>query len=118
MEPYDPQATPAHSVLAKSAAIFAPPPAPNVAAIAGGETLRGTTAHFRVFFANSLASAGATLADGVLAMCEQDFAQLQGFFGGLTPGGLPFTVHIQPGSNGASHANCAATELFCDAFNG
>jgi hypothetical protein len=43
---------------------------------------------------------------------------LQGFFGGLNPGGLPFKVHIQPGSNGASHAGCAATDLFCDAFGG
>jgi len=27
-------------------------------------------------------------------------------------------VHIQPGSNGASHASCAATVLNCDAFTG
>lgn len=107
-----------HRVLTRSNAVSATPPAPNAPAIAGGETLRGSTTHFRVFFANSLGTVGATLADGVLAKCEQDFAQLQGFFGGLTPGGMPFTVHIQPGSNGASHASCSATDLFCDSFNG
>lgn len=108
----------AYKVLRKSQGTFDISPGPNVTSLAGGETLRGTTAHFQVFFANSLGNAGAMLADGVLAKCEQDFAQLQGFFGGLTPGGLPFKVHIQPGSNGASHAGCSATDLFCDAFNG
>lgn len=109
---------PASRVLKKSPGMFAISPAPVADVQIGGETLRGTTAHFQVFFANSLGNAGATLADGVLARCEQDFSQLQGFFGGLNPGGLPFKVHIQPGSNGASHAGCSATDLFCDAFGG
>jgi hypothetical protein len=107
---------PAYRVLKKSTGMFDITPAPDASVQAGPETLAGTTAHFQVFFANSLGTAGATLAAAVLAKCEQDFAQLQGFFGGLTPGGLPFKVHIQPGSNGASHAGCSATDLFCDAF--
>ena len=105
-------------VLTRSASAFIPASSPDLGALGAGETLRGTTQHFKVLFTNSLGSAGAALADGVLAKCEQDFAQLQGFFGGLTPGGLPFTVHIEPGSNGAHHASCAATDLYCDAFNG
>ena len=110
--------TQAQRVLAKSSATFASAPAPAALASLGGETLQGSTAHFKVFSANSLGSNGANLAAGVLARCEQDFGQLQAFFGGITPPGLPFVVHIQPGSSGASHANCSSTELFCDAFNG
>jgi hypothetical protein len=98
----------------------AAPVADMVAAVAaaGPETQGGKTQHFEVFFANSLGANGPALADAVLARCEQDYAALQGFFGGITPGGLPFQVHIQPGTNGASHASCTATGLFCDAFTG
>lgn len=85
---------------------------------ASAETQRGSTAHFTVFYADDLGTDGPVLADAVLSRCEQDYASLQGFFGGITPAGLPFEVHIQPGSNGASHATCAATALTCDAFTG
>jgi hypothetical protein len=105
-------------VLSKSSKVFAEPHEPNAVALNMGETLQGSTTHFKVFYASSLGVTGATLANGVLAKCEQDFTQLQGFFGGLVPGGLPFTIHIQPGSNGASHASCSATDLYCDSFQG
>jgi len=88
------------------------------AAAGSTETQRGSTAHFTVFYAGDLGADGPVLADAVLSRCEQDYASLQGFFGGITPAGLPFEVHIQPGSNGASHAGCAATALTCDAFSG
>src|SRR5437867_4144319 len=74
----------------------------------------GRTTHFTVSYAQSLGQTGQNLADAVLATCEDDYAHLQSWFNGLTPSGLPFLVRIQPGSNGASHASCNATELFCD----
>ena len=70
-----------------------------------------------VSYDTSLGGNGPTLANAVLANCERDYTSLQGWFGGITPAGLPFQVHIQPGANGASHATCAATGLNCDAFN-
>lgn len=85
---------------------------------AASETQRGSTDHFVVYYADSLGTNGPTLADAVLANCEQEFASLQNLFGGVTPGGLPFTVHIVPGFFGASHPGCAATDMQCAAFSG
>jgi len=85
---------------------------------AGLTTHRGSTAHFVVNYDNSLGPNGPTLADAVLATCEQDYAQLQGYFGNINLSSLPFVVNIVPGSGGASHANCAATTMSCDAFSG
>src|SRR5215467_8501908 len=87
------------------------------AAPLGPYTLRGKTDHFNVYYDNSLGSNGQALADAVLARCEPDFAQLQALFG-VTPGGLPFNVYIDPGTFGAYHASCAATELHLAAFGG
>jgi hypothetical protein len=81
-------------------------------------TQRGQTAHFIVSYAQSLGGNGPTLADAVLATCEADYNRLQGWFGNINIGSLPFNVYIKPGANGASHASCPATGLFCDAFNG
>jgi len=82
----------------------------------GPYTKRGSTANFDVYYDNSLGTNGQNLADAVLAKCEQDFAQLQAWFGGVAAG--RFSVYIDPGSFGAYHANCAATELHCAAFSG
>ena len=79
---------------------------------------QGSTAHFHVYYDDSLGANGPTLAQAVLNTAEQDYTALQGWFGGITPGGLPFVVNIVPGSGGASHADCAATTLSCDAFDG
>ncbi|HET9402276.1 MAG TPA: hypothetical protein VFO34_15135 [Candidatus Acidoferrales bacterium] len=76
------------------------------------------TPHFIITYDQSLGQVGQNLCDAVLANCERDFATLQDWFGGITPGNLPFTIRIQAGSNGASHAGCSATELFCDDFGG
>ena len=81
-------------------------------------TQRGTTAHFVVSYAQSLGAESPTLADAVLATCEADYTRLQEWFGNITIGNLPFYVYIRPGANGASHADCSATGLYCDAFNG
>jgi uncharacterized protein YjdB len=92
--------------------------APGARADAGLDTRRGNTTHFTVFYDNSLGTNGQALADAVLATCETDFAKLQSYFGGITPGGLPFNIHIVPGSSGASHGGCSDTTLTCDAFTG
>ncbi len=76
------------------------------------------TPHYNITFDQTLGQNGENMADAVAANCERDYANLQYLFGGITPGNLPFTIRIQPGSSGASHAGCAATELFCDDFNG
>jgi hypothetical protein len=78
----------------------------------------GSTAHFEVYHDGGLGDNGKTLGAAVLQTCEDDYAALQGWFGGITPGSLPFVVNIVPGSGGASHATCSATTLTCDAFSG
>lgn len=100
----------AHSAAAPQAA----------AAAVADETYiqRGATANFVVSYAASLGDNGPTLADAVLATCEADYARLQDWFGNVPIAGLPFNVFIKPGSGGASHATCADTGLFCDAFTG
>jgi hypothetical protein len=81
-------------------------------------TRRGSTTHFVVYFAQSLGANGPTLADAVLASCEADYNRLQEWFGNINISNLPCNVRIRPGANGASHASCSATDLYCDAFNG
>ena len=92
------------------------PPAGPVAL--GPYTQRGTTANFNVHYDNSLGANGQNLADAVLVRCELDYTQLQAWFGGATPGALPFNVYIDPGTFGAYHASCAATDLHLSAFGG
>jgi hypothetical protein len=82
----------------------------------GPYTQRGTTANFTVYYDNSLGTQGQNMADAVLANCEWDLFKLRGWFGEVAAG--PFTVYIDPGSFGAYHANCAATELHLAAFAG
>ena len=82
----------------------------------GPYTQRGSTANFTVYYDNSLGAQGQNLADAVLANCEWDLFKLRGWFGEVAAG--PFTIYIDPGSFGAYHANCAATELHLAAFAG
>jgi len=77
----------------------------------GPYTQAGSTANFNVSYDNSLGAGGQALADAVLANCEQDYAQLVAWFGGIIPGGLPFQVFIDPGNFGAYHQTCADTTL-------
>ena len=76
------------------------------------------TAHFIVSIDTGLGQAGVTIADALLATCEQDFATLQAYFGGITPASLPFHLIVTSGSQGASHATCAATALSIGAKSG
>ncbi len=83
--------------------------------------LRGTTTHFQVYYDPALGTNGTQAADAVLATCEQDYATLQSWFGGITPPGLPIQVVIAPldpsgnGGGGAYHYGCSAVTLYCDA---
>ena len=95
-----------------------PETAPRLAADGGPYTQRGSTQHFIVYYEDSLGANGPTLADAVLASCENDYTSLQNYFGGITPGGLPFSIYVVSGNFGAYHASCAATECHCAAFAG
>ncbi len=82
-------------------------------------TLRGSTSHFNVYYDPSLGANGQTIADGVMASCENEYNILSFLFGGITPG--PFNIIIAPldpsgqGYGGAYHYGCGATDLYCDA---
>jgi hypothetical protein len=77
----------------------------------------GTTAHFAVEYQQSLGAGGASLAQAVLTAAEGDYSQMQAWFGGLVPSGLPFTCLIVKGSFGAFHATCQDTQLHLAAFD-
>src|SRR5258708_8809213 len=76
------------------------------------------TEHFKVSVDPGLGSGGIAIADSLLKTCEQDFATLQTFFGGITPNSMPFHLIVTAGSQGASHATCAATTLSFGAHSG
>ena len=76
------------------------------------------TPHFQVSVDSGLGPSGAAIADALLKTCEQDFATLQTYFGGITPASLPFHVIVTSGGQGASHATCAATALSIGAHSG
>jgi hypothetical protein len=75
----------------------------------------GSTPHFRVYYQPALGSAGAEVAEGVLAACESDFAKLKAWFGGITPSSFPFNVIIAKLEGGGSyHYGCAGVDIYCD----
>jgi hypothetical protein len=82
-------------------------------------TIQGSTTHFNVYYDPSLGANGQTIANGVLATCENEYNILSFLFGGITPG--PFNIIIAPldpsgqGQGGAFHFGCGATDLYCDA---
>ena len=59
----------------------------------------GSTTHYRISYDDSLAAAdGAQRAAGLLGVCEQDYAIMSDWFGGISlPYPLPIEVHIDPG---------------------
>ena len=101
--------------------VFAPPGthvAERVAPRVGFDyptTLRGSTAHFNVYYDPALGANGPTIADGVLASCEREYGIIQGWFGGITPPNLPFNIIIAAGIGGAFHYGCAGVDMYCDA---
>jgi hypothetical protein len=90
----------------------APPGAPPVG-FDYPATLRNSTAHFNVYYANALGQAGITIADAVLQTCEQDYARLSGYFGGITPSTM--NVIIASDVGGAYHYGCDGKDIYCDA---
>ncbi len=89
--------------------------APKVRGFDYPTTLRGSTAHFKVYYDPNLGANGPVIADAVLAACESDYNTLQTHFGGITPPGLPFNIIIAAGVGGAYHWGCGAVDLYCDA---
>ena len=77
-------------------------------------TLRGSTAHFNVYYDPSLGANGPVIADGVLASCEWEFSMLQSYFDGIVPPSMPFNIIIVSGLGGAFHYGCSAVDLYCD----
>jgi hypothetical protein len=70
-----------------------------------------------VNYDTSLGAQGPILADAVLATCEQDLAQLQGFFGNVIPPSLQFVINIiRDAAVGASHSpGRYGTTITCNA---
>jgi hypothetical protein len=60
---------------------------------------------------------GNTLATAVLSTCEGDYTALRNYFG-MSSDDLPFNVFVQSGYEGASHASCDDSDIYCDAFSG
>lgn len=62
-------------------------------------TLAGSTTHYRISYDDSLAAAdGVQRANALLGVCEQDYAIMSDWFGGINlPYQLPIEVHIDPG---------------------
>lgn len=116
MAPLEPSVSDLHVLVIRNHDI--PVYRPAMASAVGAYTRRGSTTHFEVFYENALANVGPTLADALIASSEGEFAQLQEWFAGATPPGLPFTIYLDTGSFGAYHAGCAATEEHCAAFDG
>lgn len=59
----------------------------------------GTTTHYKIQYDDSLSAAdGQQRAVGLLAVCEQDYALMSGWFGGISlTVGTPIEVNISPG---------------------
>jgi hypothetical protein len=80
----------------------------------------GTTAHFVVQYDPALGANGKSCADGVLATCENDYAQTSAWFGGIASPTLPLNIIVAAldpsgqGGGGAYHYGCAAVDLYCD----
>ena len=79
-------------------------------------TLQGSTQHFTVYYDPSLGGDGATIAAGVLQTCEQDYARVSAWFGGINLSSM--NVIIAPGISGAYHHGCSGTDLYCGARTG
>src|SRR5271169_3929601 len=80
-------------------------------------TKRGSTSNFDVYYSDILGpTIGESLADAVLANCEQDFAQLRIWFGGVDAG--RFAVYIDQGNFGAYHVGCSGNDIHCGAISG
>jgi hypothetical protein len=82
--------------------------------------LEGSTANFAVYYDPALGGPGKSCADGMLATCEHDYAQVASWFGGIASPTLPVNVIIAPldrsgqGGGGAYHYGCGAVDLYCD----
>jgi hypothetical protein len=99
--------------------VFAPQGVQEVAHPAANHQVHPqSTPHFKVSVDPGLGAAGTAIATALLQTCEQDYATLQSYFGGITPKSMPFHLIVTSGSTGASHATCLATTLSIGAKSG
>lgn len=101
------------SVFHRTNSIAAPAAVKDPSKLKVPGNLQGQTQHFAVYVDPALGTDGKLDAQAVLGKCEADYAKVSGYFGGLPAG--PFGVILFSNPNGAFHATCAATDLFCDA---
>lgn len=88
------------------------PTAPKPAASSPNWQLIGATAHFTVYYDATYGTDAHTSAQAVLATCENDYANIQPFFGSQNAN---FTVYVGlEGYGTAYHVDCGATNIFCD----
>jgi len=80
----------------------------------------GQTQNFAVYYDPSLSPNGQSCADGILATCENDYAQTSAWFGGIASPTLPVNIILAAldpsgqGGGGAYHYGCSAVDLYCD----
>jgi hypothetical protein len=101
------------SVFQRTDAIAAAAAAADPSGLITPGNLQAQTQHFAVYADPELGPDGAQDAQGVLAACEADYANISGYFRGLAAG--PFNVILFSNPGGAYHTTCAATDLFLDA---
>lgn len=73
--------------------------------------LPGTTHHAFSFSDKLNAVAATALGKALAATAEQDFSTMSFWFGGVIPAGVPFQVHISPGTGGGSNNNVSGINL-------
>jgi hypothetical protein len=66
-------------------------------------TSAGSTTHFAISYNSSMASAGDTLAKGLLATCDADWKKVSDAFGGLKAPRGQIQVKVEPTGGGGSN---------------
>src|ERR1700737_4017180 len=74
-----------------------------------GQAKAGQTQNFIVFSDGT--ADGDAAAQAMLGSAEADYAATQGWFRGLPPPSLPFSVYADPNAGGAYHITCAGTDV-------
>ena len=76
--------------------------------------LRRSTVHFNVYADPALGRTGTIVANVVSATCENAYATIGGYFGGIALSTLPVNVIISDlGGLGAYHHGCSGVDIYC-----
>jgi hypothetical protein len=75
-----------------------------------GLSNNGATTHYRISYDTTFSQTdGVNRAGALLAQCEQDFALMQSWFGGVSAGFAPLSVQIANATGGASWNGSSVT---------